>query len=176
MLTNWFLQNNGDDTNMFTNIYFEICTNGHLMLETIWNPNKRNHLKSEQKHLCCTVAIWIPNKSVILMVQTCPVLKWSDIQVVVCLLFYYYYYFQVRSITNKNNPFQGSAFYERAKLTSAIYVTDGKVCMNGTSSMPKSVLRYSVDKVKQESESEVWKSTVYLVQRFKSPIKVFRVS
>ena len=40
--------------------------------------------------------------------------------------------------------------------TGNINVTDGMFCMNGTTSVPKSVLRYSVDKVRQESESEVY--------------------
>ena len=39
--------------------------------------------------------------------------------------------------------------------TNSINVTEGMFCMNGTTSVPKSVLRYSVDKVRQESESEV---------------------
>ena len=36
-----------------------------------------------------------------------------------------------------------------------INVTDGWFCKNGTTSVLKSVLRYYVDKVRQESESEV---------------------
>ena len=37
-----------------------------------------------------------------------------------------------------------------------LYIFNGwDVCVNGTTSVPKSVLRYSVDKVRQESESEV---------------------
>ena len=43
-------------------------------------------------------------------------------------------------------------------------------CMNGTTSMPKSVLRYSVDKVRQVSESEVCYSDVSFVQNLKFPI------
>ena len=39
------------------------------------------------------------------------------------------------------------------------------VCMNGTTSVPKSILRYSVDKVRQESESEVCCSTASYVQK-----------
>ena len=42
-----------------------------------------------------------------------------------------------------------------ANFILTINVTDGMFCMNGTTSVPKSVLRYSVDKVRQESESEV---------------------
>ena len=36
-----------------------------------------------------------------------------------------------------------------------IYVTDGMVGMNGTTSVPKSFLHYTVDKVRQGSETEV---------------------
>ena len=45
-----------------------------------------------------------------------------------------------------------------------IYVTNGMFCMNLTTSVPKSVLRYSVDKVRQGSESEVWYSNASYVQ------------
>ena len=36
------------------------------------------------------------------------------------------------------------------------YICNGCNCLNGTTSMPKSVLRYSLDKVRQVSESEIW--------------------
>ena len=36
-----------------------------------------------------------------------------------------------------------------------IYVTDGMFCMNGTTSVPKSVFLYTVDKVRQLSKTEV---------------------
>ena len=39
--------------------------------------------------------------------------------------------------------------------TNKINVTDGMFCMNGTTSVPKSVLRYTEDKVRQGSETEV---------------------
>ena len=45
--------------------------------------------------------------------------------------------------------------YIKDVYTGDINVPDGMFCMNGTTSVPKSVLRYSVDKVRQESESEV---------------------
>ena len=48
--------------------------------------------------------------------------------------------------------------------------------MNGTTSVPKSILHYSVDKVRQESESEVWYSIISYVQKLKFPIKVFYMS
>ena len=57
-------------------------------------------------------------------------------------------------------------------IISCISVTDGMFCMNGTTSVPKSVLRYSVDKVRKGSETEVWYSTTPFVQKLKSPIKV----
>ena len=38
---------------------------------------------------------------------------------------------------------------------STIYVTDGMFCMYGTTSVPKSVLHFTVDKVRQGSETEV---------------------
>ena len=46
-----------------------------------------------------------------------------------------------------------------------MYVTDGMFGVNRTTSVPKSVLRYSLDKVRQESESEVWYSTDSFVQK-----------
>ena len=46
-----------------------------------------------------------------------------------------------------------------------INVMDGMICMNGTTNVPKSILHYSVDKVRQESQFEVWCSTTSLVQK-----------
>ena len=57
-----------------------------------------------------------------------------------------------------------------------MYVMDWVFDVNGTTSVPKSVLRYSEDKVRQESKSEVWYSTASYVQKLKSPIKVFHMS
>ena len=51
------------------------------------------------------------------------------------------------------------------KFKSSIYVTDGMFCMNGTTNVPKSVLRYTVDKVRQVSDTEVWYSNVSYVQK-----------
>ena len=45
-----------------------------------------------------------------------------------------------------------------------INVTDGMFCMNGTTSVPMSVLRYTVDKVRQVSGSEVCYSNASYVQ------------
>ena len=36
-----------------------------------------------------------------------------------------------------------------------MHVTDGMLSMNGTTSVPMSVLRYTVDKVRQRSETEI---------------------
>ena len=49
-----------------------------------------------------------------------------------------------------------------------IYVTDGMFCMKGITSVPKSVLRYSMDKVRQGSETKVWYSTASYVQKYLS--------
>ena len=46
---------------------------------------------------------------------------------------------------------------------SGIRVTDGMFCMKGTTSVPKSVLRYTVDKVRQVFETEVCYSNVSFV-------------
>ena len=40
-------------------------------------------------------------------------------------------------------------------ISHQLYVTDGMLVMNGTTSVPKSILRYTVDKVRQGSETEV---------------------
>ena len=56
------------------------------------------------------------------------------------------------------------------------YKCNVSICVNGTTSVPKSVLRYSMDMVRQESKSEVWNSTARFVQKLKSPIKVFQMS
>ena len=55
--------------------------------------------------------------------------------------FFHYHYF---------NNLKTNAF-----ANVCMYATDGMFCMNGTTSVPKSVLRYIVDKVRQGSEFEV---------------------
>ena len=59
-----------------------------------------------------------------------------------------------------------------------MYVTDGMFSVNGTTSVPKSVLRYTVDKVRQVFETEVCYSNVSFVQNLKKRevflLEVFR--
>ena len=45
-----------------------------------------------------------------------------------------------------------------------MHVTEGMFCMNETTSMPKSILRYTVDKVRQVSGIEVCYSNASYVQ------------
>ena len=51
----------------------------------------------------------------------------------------------MRGKPKKSSLFQNTVFTETTKN-----VKDGMVCMNGTTSVPKSVLRYVVDKVNLE--------------------------